>query len=121
MASVTVTFISATPRNDGSGITDITYEYTINCSEEEYQNDTPLAVCVTLIGDDKWYDDTLGGSMDLHPVDCSQGSVSGQRTFPVDTDLLDEDWGDDEIILRLWASDGSSPSASADTSFTGDF
>ena len=110
MATVTVRSISFL---DGkAGVTNVHYDYTIDCTEAECDAGATLALTVSLTGVDKWYNDNLGGSMDLHTVTCERNSegvcsVSGARTFPVATHVLDEDWGEDEIRLTLWAGDGN--------------
>ncbi len=120
MASVTVNSISFAKGK--AGITNVTYEYTINCDGEDECTEKAYALTVSLIGDDKWYDDDLGGSMDLHTFTCD-GSCpkTVSRTFPVSTKVLDEDWGDDEVKLVLWVSDGAGLPSSGSITSTGNY
>jgi hypothetical protein len=117
MPIVTVNSISFSKAN--GGITDVTYEYTIDCNQGECNKET-YALTVSLVGVDQWWDDDLGGSMDLHKFTCTgKCPVTITRTFPVSTKVLDEDWGEDEIKLVLWVSDGSGLPTSASITSTG--
>ena len=126
MATITVNSNSISTAAGAAGVTNVTYEYTVTCDRQECENEVTLAMCVSLTGLDKWHNDTLGGSMDLHLFTCEENedgvcTKTVTRTFPVATHVLNEDWGDDEVQLTLWGNDGVGLPDSGSGEFTGDF
>ena len=124
MPTVSVTIKSINPKP--GRIHEVTYEYTVQCNDDECARPASFELEVELTGADSFSpDDQLAKAIDSHTVTCDPDTcqITGPRSFPVATKLLDEDWGKDEIRLDLHMMDsltqntGTYPSAE----FTGNF
>ncbi len=85
----------------------IIYQYTLNCSGAECDEEKPWQVSVDILGDDVVVDDKLAVDADAHGVVCRRqpGGLRMVRKFVVGQSLLDEDLGDDEIKLTIRVRD----------------
>lgn len=103
----------------------VSYGYTLTCTDVERERNLSFDVCVDVLGDDVVRDDVLATAVDRHIVECDSAhpaAIEMRRSFFVGQSLLDEDIGTDEIKLRVCARDSSGGEISGMTGIvTGDF
>lgn len=114
-----------TPTQQALKIVDLSYAYTLTCTEVECARAISFDVSVDILGDDLVRDDLLATAVDRHIVECAATHIEPiemRRKFVVGQSLLDEDVGTDEIKLRVWARDSSGGEIFAETGIIrGDF
>lgn len=110
--------LKQTPTQQVLKIVDLTYGYTLTCTEVECARSISFDISIDILGDDLVRDDLLAAAVDRHIVECEAthlDPIKMRRNFVVGQSLLDEDVGADEIKLRVWARDSSGGEISAMT------
>jgi hypothetical protein len=124
LSGLTLT-LKQTPTQQALKIVDLTYGYTLTCTDVECARTLSFDVSVDILGDDLVGDDLLATAVDRHIVECGATHlepIEMRRSFVVGQSLLDEDIGTDEIKLRVWARDSSGGEISGVTGIVrGDF
>ncbi len=105
MANVVVNIVSIEPKP--GRVHEVTYEYTITLNDEECARKASFNLEVELTGVDIRFDDQLGTAIDKHTVNPLPDvcEIKGTKSFPAATNVLNEDWGDDEIRIDLHVTD----------------
>ena len=82
---------------------ELTYGYSLACSDVEIERNLCFEISVDVIGDDVVRDDVLVEGLDKHLVEAGAQPIELTRRILIGQALLDEDVGDDEIKLRIRA------------------
>jgi hypothetical protein len=103
MATISNLSMNITRVTDTSGDTcTITYSYKLKCSDEENAINMSYSMGCEIWGEDIKYHDKLGSPpYTEHSAVCSTPPNEYTQSFEVDCSVLDEDWGEDEIFIRL--------------------
>ena len=91
-------------------VVDVAYNYTLKNIAVPGTKDpgTPFQVDIDILGDDVFVDDLLVKSVDGHDTVCAPDATqSVERSLIVAQALLDEDIGDDEIVVLVRVSRSS--------------
>ena len=97
--------IAQTAEQEATKTVRIGYAYTLIRPADEGSDDH-MTISVDILGHDPISHDNLATGVDAHHVECAPGSKqSRERNFIVAQSLLDEDFGTDEIKLRINAAD----------------
>ena len=84
----------------------IGYGYTLNRSDDPPGTDSVYTMSIDILGDDVAADDELAMGVDEHDIECAPGAkATHERDLIVAQSLLNEDFGTDEIKLRIRATD----------------
>ncbi len=95
-------------------IVDISYGYTLTCTDGEVEQAPSFDVCVDILGDDLLRDEILASDVDRHLIECgSTDPIETRRSLLVGQSLLNEDIGTDEIKLHIRVRDSSGAEISA--------
>lgn len=119
----TLSVNSVTITKGKAGVSTVEYNYTVQCTDEECEDDTVFALTSALVGVDPYFNDAIGFGFDPHPYVCPD-DCSAQifnRKFPVATRLVNEDYGKDEVKFTLSITDGNSLPTQADFTVAGQF